>query len=80
MVGAGRRGDVWRATWKLNYHMQNRQPMGMCWMTWGLQDGLLTNPEGWGGEEARQGFSGRGHVHTCGGFVSMFGSTQFYKN
>ena len=39
-----------RVTWNICYHMQNREPMGICCMTQELKLGLSTNLEGWQGE------------------------------
>ena len=58
-VSRGGRGwDVWREEHG-NRHdrLENRQPMGICWMPQGTQTGALwqSRREGWGGKFPREG-------------------------
>ena len=43
----------------LHYHMQKRQPMGICCLSQGTQTSLCNNLEGWDGEgSGREGQEG----------------------
>ena len=52
-MAVGRKGRLRcmeRVTWNIYYHMQNREPMGICCMKQGTETGLSNDLEGWHGE------------------------------
>ena len=57
-----------RVTWKLTLSYVNRQPMGICCMSQGIQTGTLYQPRGvgWRGRWQGRGSRGRGHMYPCG--------------
>ena len=51
-----------RVTWNICYHMQNREPMGICCMTQGTETGAQYQPRRVaGGGRWERCSSGRGH-------------------